>query len=355
MRTALWVVPVSDLAGVARHVLDTVTAGLPGWRLVVLCPPGPLADAVREAGGAVIAEPFGPEAGPRTSARTLRAAVVRLRPDVVHSHLSYADVIVAGATPRGPLLVTTEHGIAADDLVYHGSAAKARVMARVHAARLRRFDLVLAVSEATAAAMRDKWRPRQEILVVPNGVDRGLDTPLAGARGYSTNDGSIRVLSLARLAPEKRLPDLLRAFALVHRDQPDATLTLAGTGPLEAELRALAGDLQIATAVTFPGYVDAAAALAEHDVMALLSVWENCSYALLDALVAGVGVVASEVGGNPEILPDRCLVDAADHAAVAAKLVVQVDPAHRPRLAEDWPTTAQMATRIADAYAGAQR
>ena len=43
-RTALWVVPVSDLAGVARHVLDVAGAGLPGWRLTVLAPPGPLPD-----------------------------------------------------------------------------------------------------------------------------------------------------------------------------------------------------------------------------------------------------------------------------------------------------------------------
>ena len=348
MSTALWVIPVSDLAGVARHVLDAVRAGLPGWRLVVLCPPGPLASAVRDAGGEVVAEPFGPDAGPRTSARTLRSVIARVRPDVVHSHLPYADVIVAGATPRGPLLVTTEHGIAADDLVYHGSQAKARVMAKVHATRMRRFDLVLAVSEATRRAMVAKWSPRQEIVVTPNGIDRVPPAPREEG-----GDGP-RVLSLARLAPEKRLPDLVRSFALVRRDRPGATLTLAGTGPLESELGALATGLGIADAVAFPGYVDAEKTLAEHDVMALLSVWENCSYALLDALVAGVGVVASEVGGNPEIVPDRCLVDPTDHAAVAAKLVVQADPAHRPQLAKDWPTVAAMTQRIVALYEAAR-
>ena len=52
-----------------------------------------------------------------------------------------------------------------------------------------------------------------------------------------------------------------------------------------------------------PGFVDPDRAMAEHDVLAMLSVWENCSYALLDAAGRGMGVVASDVGGNPEILP----------------------------------------------------
>lgn len=346
----MWAVPVSDLAGVARHVLDTVRAGLPGWRLVVLCPPGPLADAVREAGGEVVAAPFGPAAGTVASARTLRRVVRSVRPDVVHSHLSYADVVVAGATPRGPLLVTTEHGIADDDLVYHGNAAKARLMAGVHRTRLRRFGPVLAVSEATAGAMRAKWSVRQPIVVTPNGIDR-VSTGSTDPVGPSAP----RILSLARLAPEKRLPDLVRAFAVVRRERPGAVLTLAGSGPLEGELRALADGLGVGDAVQLPGYVDAAAALAEHDVLALLSVWENCSYALLDALVAGAGVVASDVGGNPEILPARCLVDASDQAAVAAALLAQADPASRPTLAPTWPTTSQMTERIAAVYEGALR
>ena len=59
--TALWVVPVSNLAGVARHVLDVARVGVPGWRLVFLTPPGDLPDALRDLGAAVLVEPFGPE------------------------------------------------------------------------------------------------------------------------------------------------------------------------------------------------------------------------------------------------------------------------------------------------------
>lgn len=345
--TALWVVPVSQLGGVARHVLDVVRAGLPGWRLVVLSPPGPLVDAVRAAGGAVTTAPFGPDHGLPSSILALRRVVDQVRPDVVHSHLSYADVINA-ATPHGAARVTTEHGIAPDDRVYHGSGPTSAVMARVHEARLRRFDAVIAVSEATRRAMVAKWRPRQEVRVVVNGVDP-LPDPPEPAPG-------LRILSLARLAPEKRLPDLVDAFALVARSQPRATLTLAGTGPLEAELRGRVSRLGLDDRVSLPGYVDAGTALASADVLAMLSLWENCPYAVLDGLVHGTGVVATPVGGIPEMLPDHCLVDARDHRAVADLLVEQGEQVGaRPKVPAGWPTVAEMAAAIAEVYATAGR
>ena len=332
----------------ARHVLDVVRAGLPGWRLVVLCPPGLLVDEVRAAGGAVVAAPFGPQHGLTASLRSLRRTVERVRPAVVHSHLSYADIAAALATPRDVALVTTEHGIAADDSVYHGSTAKSGLMAQVHRARLRRFDAVVAVSEATRLAMADKWHPRQEVRVVPNGVD-----PVPGPLRLRAG---LRVLSLARLAPEKRLTDLVAAFALVARDHDEATLTLAGVGELEADLRRQVAALGLDERVSMPGYVDAAGALAEADVLAMLSVWENCPYAVLDGLVHGTGVVAAPVGGIPEMLPDHCLVDPADHVATAAALVEQgrtLDA--RPKVPAGWPTVADMAAAICEVYAEARK
>lgn len=349
--TTLWVVPVADLGGVARHVLDVARAGLPGWRLVVLCPEGLLAARLREAGTAVVTGPFGPAAGFRASLRTLRRTIRTLRPAIVHSHLSYADVVSACALTgdRHTRLVTTEHGIAADDLIYHGSAAKSRIKAALHALRLRRADGIIAVSEATRTAMIAKWRPSKPITVIPNGVDRLAD----GAGGVSRRvaaDGP-RVLSLSRLSPEKRLPDLLNAFAKLHADIPDATLTVAGEGPLRAELESLARELGIGQAVTFPGFLDAGEAMAEADVLVQLSVWENCSYTLLDAVNAGLGVVATPVGGNPEILPEWCLVEARDPSEVVATLLRQVQAkACRPVLPRDWPTATQMTRSIVAFY-----
>ncbi len=349
--TALWVVPVSNLAGVARHVLDVARVGLPGWQPVFLAPPGDLPGRLRELGASVVEAPFGPDHGLRASVTTLRDVVRRVRPAVVHSHLSYADIVAALTVGRTPRLVTTEHGIARDDVVYHRSSAKARAMAAAHTARLRRFDAAIAVSRATADAMVEKWHPRVPVTVIPNGVD--LVPRLVPLAPRPANGGGLRILSLARLSPEKRLPALVDGFAELHRGHPQARLTLAGAGPEEGALRARIAHLGLTDAVTLPGFVDPQRAMAEHDVLAMLSVWENCSYALLDAAGRGMGVVASDVGGNPEVLPPTSLVRADDPGAVASALATQgLDPHARPGLTR-WPSVADMCTRIAQTYAAA--
>lgn len=316
--TTLWVVPVADFGGVARHVLDVASHGIPGWRLIVACPEGPLADHLRTLGAAVVTARVSPADGIPAGVRELRRLIRTLRPAVVHSHLSYADLLAAIATiGHKARLVTTEHGIARDDLVYHGTIWRSRLKALAHTARLRRADALIAVSQSTKQVVQEKWHPGPgtRIVVIHNGIDR-LSPAMARTPG-------LQVASLARLAPEKGLIDLLVAFALVVRDHPAAHLTVAGIGPLESTLRGRADELGIGAAVTFPGHVEPADLLARADVLAQLSLWENTSYSLLDAIVHGLGVVATPVGGNPEILGRECLVERHDHAAVAAQILIQ--------------------------------
>ncbi|WP_258065837.1 glycosyltransferase family 4 protein [Pseudoclavibacter sp. RFBA6] len=331
----------------ARHLLDVVRVGIPGFDLVVLCPEGPLVARLREAGARVAVGRLGPSAGLLRSIRTLRAAAARLRPDVVHSHLAYADIVVAATPlPKGTVRVTTEHGIAGDDSVYHSSSAKARLMASVHRARLARFDGAIAVAEATKQAMLAKWAPSLEIEVVHNGVD-----PLRGHRHRSSAAGTreLRILALARLSPEKRIDQLIAAFARVHAVRPDAHLTVAGVGDLEQALRRQAQSLGLEKAIDFPGFVDPDEAMAQADVLAQLSIWENCSYSLLDAANRGMRVVASRVGGNPEIVTEQALVDADDVQAIADALL---DESAMTNLTA-WPTVAHMNAEIARVYLAA--
>lgn len=345
-RTALWVVPVSDLGGVARHVIDVVRTGVPGWRIVVLAPPGPLIRECRAAGGAVLAEPFGPDHGVQRSVRTLRRAIHHLRPALVHTHLSYADIIAALAvSPSVPVLVSTEHGIAGDDRIYHGTRSKSWLMAEVHHARLGRAKGLITVSEATARTVRAKWRPRQDLPIetIPNGVNR--TTPLG------EHPEGLRIGAVSRLAPEKGLVDLIEAFARIRPDHPEARLTIAGVGPMDAELQRRTAAHGLSDVVAFPGFVDSEALLTEIDVMAQLSVWENCSYSLLDALRAGLGIVATDVGGNPEMLPRRCLVARGDVTAAAERIVQQaLKPDRRPVLPPGWPSVPDMCEAISSFY-----
>ncbi|GAA4485977.1 glycosyltransferase family 4 protein [Microbacterium panaciterrae] len=318
-RRALWLVPVAPIGGVARHVLDATRAGIPGWRITVLCPEGALAERLRAQDTPVITGAFGPDAGFVASRRTVAEAVRATDPEVVHSHLAYADIVSAWTRlPRTARRFTTEHGIALDDGVYHRSSAQARLMALVHRERFRRFAGAIAVSRATRDAMIAKWRVRRPVVVIPNGVDAPEQprTPAAGTD--RTTAPGLRILSLSRLSAEKRIDRLIEAFARLHAAHPEATLTVAGEGPQRDELVALADRLGVP--VDFPGFVDPEAAMAGADVIAQLSVWENCSYTLLDAVARGLRVVASDVGGNGDIVgPERC-VDPDDRAATAAAL-----------------------------------
>ncbi|WDH79451.1 glycosyltransferase family 4 protein [Microbacterium esteraromaticum] len=339
---ALWVVPVGEIGGVARHVLDATRVGVPGWRLTVLCPEGALAERLRAQGSDVVVGDFGPQAGAWASRRTLASVARDLQPDIVHSHLAYADIVNAWTRlPRGTRRYTTEHGIAGDDGVYHASGMHARAMALIHRARFPRFDGVIAVSRATRDTMLLKWRVRRPIFVILNGVD-----PVHGAQlRRPTSRTGTRVLSLSRLASEKRIDKLIEAFALVLDDQPDATLVVAGEGPLRADLEHLASQLGVGDRVHFPGFVDPEDAMQAADVLVQLSIWENCSYTLLDAKARALRVVASHVGGNAEILDPTELVRdiTVRSVAKAIRYAKKVEPSGHP-------TTNQMCAAIARSY-----
>lgn len=341
----LWVVPVSDLGGVARHVLDVASRGIPGWRMHVLCPEGPLAEELRLRRATVHSAPIGPGAGLASTLRTLRRTIRDIQPRIVHSHLAYADIATALAVPtRASALISTEHGIAPQSTLYHASRAKAEAMRAVHSIRVRRCDRMIAVSHSTSDLMRQRWRPAAPIDVIHNGVD-----PVAkGLRGG--DDAGLHVVSVSRLAPEKRIPLLLEAFSLLRRTRPLARLTVAGAGPDRDSLVQRSDDLGLSGAVSFPGHVEADSLMSSADVLVQLSAWENCSYSLLDASVRGLGVVATPVGGNPEILPERCLVAADDPALIAGRILDQASPTSRPALPAGWPTIADMTTRIAETY-----
>lgn len=333
-RTACWLVPVAELGGVARHVLDATEVGIPGWRVVVVCPEGPLAEALREQHTPVVTAAVSPTDGTRRSMSEVRAVLRRLAPDLLHTHLAFADLTGAAAVTglrsgRGGRirLVSTEHGISGVRGFYQSGRASASARSVVHRARLHRTDHVIAVSESTREQILEQWGSAAPITVVRNEVDPPADVP-------EPRPG-LRVLSLARLAPEKRIDQLLRVMSLVVAEHPHATLTIAGDGPLRGDLERLARELGLAEAVTFPGFLDAEEALASHDVVAQLSRWENLSYTLLDAVAYGLGVVATDVGGNREIVPSHCLVAAEDTTRVAEAigrqgLDLEARPTHMP-------------------------
>lgn len=366
---ALHCVPVPGLGGVARHISDIAEAGLPGYRLVVLCPPGALSARLKELGAEVLEANFGTDAGLMVSLRTLTSIIENLQPAIVHSHLAYADVVAAIAVNRLkarrvlhrsthlPQLFTTEHGIAGDDTVYHGSFWRSRLMQTVHRARLWGTDGALAVSQSTADQMRRQWGARK-VGVLTNGIDLlGITQAVASHRVVPASH-QLRVLSLSRLAPEKGLDVLIDAFSLLQQQVPGASLEIAGEGELLPQLQQQVKKLGLEESVSFPGFVDSLAAMGRSDVLVQLSVWENCSYTLLDAKAAGLKVIATAVGGNLEILSGADMVPSLRQmnrhiaAALVAKKVREAQDL--PNTTFEWTTTEQMTSRLADYYGEGQ-
>ncbi|MDY3048331.1 MAG: glycosyltransferase family 4 protein [Rothia sp. (in: high G+C Gram-positive bacteria)] len=362
---ALHCVPVPEFGGVARHVSDIAEAGLPGYHLVVLCPTGALSARLKELGADVREADFGTGAGFAASLHTLDTLIDDLKPAIVHSHLAYADVVAAAAVNlrkarklvrRGtyvPTLFTTEHGIAGNDSVYHGSSWRSRLMETVHRVRLWGTDGKIAVSQSTADQMQAKWGARG-VEVIYNGIDAAQTYQAVAAHRQEAGEGSLWVLSLSRLAPEKGLDILLEAFAQVHQQLPGTSLEIAGSGELKAALEDQARALGLEAVVTFPGFVDPIEAMGRADVLVQLSVWENCSYTLLDAKAAGLAVVATAVGGNPEILDDSELLPSFEQLSreEAVGAVAQKILATQKSLAPsfDWMTKEEMGQKLVDLY-----
>jgi len=280
------------------------------------------------------------------SVRALREHTSDESPQIVHSHLAWADIVAAMARPPSAHLVSTEHGIAPGG-VYHRQPSKRALRQLVHRARVRRVDSIIAVSRATAAMAERTWgRPRSGgFHVVPNGIDRSprmLDAARPGTRFGC----------LARLAPEKDFATLLAAFKQVLKTMPEATLDIAGTGELEPWLRAEIDRRGLGPAVRLRGFMPPDQFFREVDVLVQLSLWENCSYSVLDAVVRGKGLVATEVGGYLEYLSGPCLVPVGDAASAADRMIQQAgDVTVRPSLPADWPSVREMTERIARVYA----
>ncbi|MFW0119775.1 glycosyltransferase family 4 protein [Rothia sp. P5764] len=364
---ALHCVPVPDFGGVARHISDLAEVGLPGYRLVVLCPPGELSARLKELGAEVREADFGPAAGFSTSRATLNTVIDELKPAIVHSHLAYADVVAAATVNlrkvnkilrRGthiPRVFTTEHGIAGDDAVYHGTSWRSRVMEQVHRVRLWGTDGLLAVSQSTADQMKGKWGARG-VAVVYNGLDTARVASAVESCRVQPAPGALRVLSLSRLAPEKGLDVLVEAFAAVRQEIPGATLEIAGSGELKEDLQRQVAELGLLESVSFTGFVDPIEAMGRSDLLVQLSVWENCSYTLLDAKAAGLALVATAVGGNPEILDGKELVPSLNQmnrqaaaSTVARCLLEQAVTAHTPQTFS-WASREEMAYQLVAQY-----
>jgi len=194
------------------------------------------------------------------------------------------------------------------------------------------------------------------------------DFPLAAAaRTEPTGAAVLRLVTVARLSPEKGIDDLLRAIAMLPEQGIDATLEIAGEGPQRAELEALVRDLRITDRVRFAGFVahgpELISLLDSADAFVLSSRSEGLPHSLVEAMARALPVVATAVGGMPALLGDGTgiVVPVGDPAALASALAdLARDPARWAELSRRSLETArrmhpdaqlaEFCARIAAAY-----
>jgi sugar transferase (PEP-CTERM/EpsH1 system associated) len=231
--------------------------------------------------------------------------------DVVHTHENRALFYAAPAArlARVPRVVHTRHGLSF-------GASRREQQAFPYLARL--VDRVVCISDDCAAdSVRAGVHPGR-VQTIWNGIDLSRF-----AYTGPQDDGPLVIV--ARLNPVKDIGTLLRALAIAIREEPSLRLEIAGDGPSRAELEQAAHALGLEAAVRFLGEVqDVPAVLRRARAFVLSSVSEGISLTLLEAMARGLPIVATRVGGNPEVIVDDetgWLVPAGDPDALAGAIL----------------------------------
>ena len=238
--------------------------------------------------------------------------LARTGPTILHTHLVHADVYgqLTGALTGVPIRVSTKHGFN-EFRENRGFALGDRAIA--------------SLAHTHIAISRGLARYLEEVEGFDGGsfeiVHYGIE-PDGEPRAYA--GAAPRLLCVGRLIPIKGHIVLLRAFAQARQRVPSLTLDLAGRGPLEPALRALAKELGIEEAVRFLGYVaPIQRAIEEATAVVVPSMGEGFGMVALEAMERSRPVIAAEIGGLGELVEDGVtgwLVEPEDDAALAARI-----------------------------------
>lgn len=281
---------------------------------LLLAPRAPLLERARAAGFETVPWSARGDLDLAAFARAVRA-LRRAAPDVAHAHgaRAHAVGVPAARLARVPVVVVSRR------VALEPRGGLARVKYRLP------VDRYLCVSRGVREAMRAAGVPDERLAVVPSGVapPRPAETDLR--RDLGLEPGTPLVGTAAALSAEKRHEDLLEAATRVRAACPRAHFVWAGEGVRRTWLERERDARGLSDAVHLLGFcADAASLMAQCDVVALASDHEGIATSLIEAQAAGVPVVATAVGGIPEVVRDGVtgrLVPRRDPAALAEALV----------------------------------
>ena len=264
----------------------------------------------------------------------IRRAIRDYRPDIVHTHTAKAGVLgrLAAATCRVPVRVHTFHGH-----VLHGYFNRwvTRLVRIVEGLLARRTTALVAVGERVRDELLGSGIGRAgQYVVIPPGVALGARPNRVSARtALGLPVAQPVVLFVGRLTAVKRPDRLIEAMALVLDRRPDAVLAIAGEGELLEETRSRAEPL--GASVRFLGWQrDIAGLYAAADCMVLTSDNEGMPVTLIEAAMAGVPSVTTDVGSAREVVLNEVtgLVVESSASAVANGLIRLLDDDLRDRM-----------------------
>lgn len=218
----------------------------------------------------------------------------RERVDVLHTHGYKANVYgLIAARLAGCKILATCHN-------WTDRTPSLRRYAMLDRLLLARFDSIVAVSDSISDALRGRSRIKNRLLIIPNGVDLDRYRPDSTVTLAGT---AIVIGAVSRLSPEKGVDVLLRALPQIVHHHPKVRCVVVGEGPERERLTTLTVKLGVANSIVFPGFCDDIPSfLRSCTVVVHPSRMEAMPLAILEAMAAGRAIVASEVGGIPELL-----------------------------------------------------
>lgn len=270
-----------------------------GWEVTVvsMIPPEALVPELHAAGVGFYSLDMTPGVPNPAAIIKLRKILVGHRPQIVHSHMYHANLLgrLTRLFARIPLLICTAHNIKesgrAGELAYRITDRLADLTTNVSQAAVDRFIRIGAA-------------PVQRIRFMPNGLDVSAFAPDSEARSRLREQLKVgdkfAWLAIGRFEEAKDYPNLLRAFKTTAAN---AILLVVGQGTLEFKLRDLAASLGIAQRVRFLAVRnDVPALMNAADAYVMSSLWEGMPLVLQEASATGLPIVATDVGGNADVV-----------------------------------------------------